>query len=297
VSGLSARERRAIGLTLLLSGCFALVPASASAEMRPARTAAAAKASPDDGKTRSPRAGATRCVHVVRRGDSVRRIAAQYRVSRQSIITANHLANAGALRVGQRLQIAGCKAAPASRVTERATAIISRDGATLVARVGPRRIATPLYLAVPEFHGGPIFEWPIDGPILSGFGRRPGGWHAGVDIRGEAGAPIRAAAAGVVVVSTWEATYGYIVKLQHSAGFTTIYAHNMKNLVEVGDHIGAGHVIATVGRSGRASAFHVHFEVRRGGMAYNPVYLLEPADAPVLASAPSATSDDDGSRE
>ena len=55
-----------------------------------------------------------------------------------------------------------------------------------------------------------------------------------------------------------------------------------------------GALIATVGRSGRASAFHVHFEVRKGGTAYNPLYLLETADAPVLASVPDLPPDDGG---
>ena len=299
MKGLSPPERCAIGLGFLASVCLAICPAGSAAEVRAARVAATAapRIAQHDGTSRAAHPGAVRCVHVVRRGDSLIRIAARYRVPRQSIITVNHLVSGEALRLGQRLQIAGRKGAPTRRAAERATAVISRDGPALVARVGPRRIPTPLYLAVPEFRAAPVFHWPIDGPILSGFGRRPGGWHAGVDIKGEVGVPILAAAAGLVLVSTWEATYGYMVKLQHFGGFTTLYAHNLKNLVEVGDEVVAGAVIATVGRSGRASAFHVHFEIRRGGMAYNPLHLLDTGDAPVLASAPGAPEHDDGPHE
>jgi murein DD-endopeptidase MepM/ murein hydrolase activator NlpD len=195
--------------------------------MRPAR-AAAAKASRDDGTTRAPGPPAARCVHVVRRGESLIAIATRHRVPRQSVITANHPVNADALRVGWRLQIPECKAAPVRRGAEWATAVISHDGPMLVARVGPRRIPTSLYMAVPEFHGGPVFQWPIEGPVLSAFGRRPGGWHAGIDIKGDVGAPIWAAAAGAVTVSTWEATYGYVIKIRHPENITTVYAHNLK---------------------------------------------------------------------
>jgi murein DD-endopeptidase MepM/ murein hydrolase activator NlpD len=84
------------------------------------------------------------------------------------------------------------------------------------------------------------------------------------------------------------------VKLQHSHGFITIYAHNHENLVKAGDEVAAGAVIATVGRTGRASAEHLHFEIRRDGMAYNPIYLLETRDgAPVLASTMAGPQDED----
>jgi murein DD-endopeptidase MepM/ murein hydrolase activator NlpD len=54
----------------------------------------------------------------------------------------------------------------------------------------------------------------------------------------------------------------------------TVYAHNDLNPVAVGDRVAAGEMIATVGKTGRATAYHVHFEIRRGGRAYNPLYLL-----------------------
>jgi murein DD-endopeptidase MepM/ murein hydrolase activator NlpD len=229
----------------------------------------------------------------------VSRIAASYHVSRQSIVAANHFGKTETLRAGQHLQITACKAAtPSHRSPERATAaVVSRDGSALVARVGPRRIPTSLFIGVPEFHGVTVFQWPIEGPVLSGFGRRPSGWHAGIDIKGESGMPVLAAADGVVTVSTWEATYGNLVKIEHPGGFTTVYAHNRENLVEIGQKVKAGSAIATVGRSGRASAFHVHFEVRKGGMAYNPLYLLEASDTPVMASTPDTPPHDDTPRE
>ena len=71
-----------------------------------------------------------------------------------------------------------------------------------------------------------------------------------------------------------EPRYGRVVKIEHEQGFLTVYAHNDENLVEVGDRVVPGQRIATVGRTGRATNFHVHFEIRRDGRVYNPLYML-----------------------
>ncbi|HTG10107.1 MAG TPA: M23 family metallopeptidase, partial [Candidatus Eisenbacteria bacterium] len=92
--------------------------------------------------------------------------------------------------------------------------------------------------------------------------------------------------------------YGQIVKIQHSNGFITLYAHNLKNLVEEGEEVEAGQVIATVGRSGHASGPHLHFEVRRHGKAYNPLHVLEPSDqSPIFDDDVAASSSDLDSHE
>jgi murein DD-endopeptidase MepM/ murein hydrolase activator NlpD len=241
------------------------------------------------------------CTHVVRRGDSVSRLATRYCVTRQSIVTANHLAAVDAIRIGQPLQIPGCHTAVARPTAEPEAS--SPSGATneLVARVGPRKIPTRLFLAVPEFdRDAVVFQWPIDGPVASTFGRRHRGWHAGIDIQADMGTPIRAAAKGTVIVSGFERYYGNMVKVEHPGGFTSLYAHNLENLVEVGDVVETGAVIATVGRTGLASAHHLHFEIRHEGMAYNPVHLLEGRDTSVFAAAPSvptASLSDEEDRE
>ena len=63
-----------------------------------------------------------------------------------------------------------------------------------------------------------------------------------------------------------EPRYGRVVKIEHDDGFLTVYAHNEENLVEVGMRVAAGDPIATLGRTGRATAHHVHFEIRRNGV-------------------------------
>jgi murein DD-endopeptidase MepM/ murein hydrolase activator NlpD len=114
----------------------------------------------------------------------------------------------------------------------------------------------------------------VDGPVSSTFGRRRLGWHRGIDIQADLGMPVLAAAPGLVIASGYEMRYGRVVKIEHANGFVTVYAHNAENFVEVGDRIGGGQRIAAIGRTGRATAHHLHFEIRQAGLAYNPLYLL-----------------------
>lgn len=219
------------------------------------------------------------CTHTVRSGESISRIAARYRVTRAALIQANQLVKPEALRAGQRLTVPGCeRPVPQTTAGETPGTEPDADG-ILIKRVGPRRILTSLVLGTPDFRDeGITLVWPVEGPVISTFGQRSRGWHAGIDITAEMGSQVYAAAAGTVVYSGWIRAYGQVVKIQHSNGFITLYAHNQKNLVEVGEDVEAGQLIATVGRSGHATGPHVHFEVRRDGKAYNPLHLLEPSD-------------------
>jgi murein DD-endopeptidase MepM/ murein hydrolase activator NlpD len=227
-----------------------------------ARTAPSSAQSVSDQTRNSAKSGAR--VHRVRRGETLSEIARRYSVSVPSIVAANRLPNESMqLRPGSRLAI------PLS--------------ATSGAVAGPRirriaRVATVpqnLVLAVPEFaEVSPGFLWPVDGTISSPFGYRADGWHRGIDIMAPPGALVFAAATGIVIVSGVEVRYGRVVKIEHDNGFVTVYAHNDENLVEAGDQVAAGQTIATVGRTGHATSEHVHFEIRREGRAYNPLYLL-----------------------
>jgi murein DD-endopeptidase MepM/ murein hydrolase activator NlpD len=129
------------------------------------------------------------------------------------------------------------------------------------------------------------FIWPVRGSVISRFGsHRASGWHRGVDIKAPPGTPIRAAAPGTVVFSGWQSSYGRMVKIAHANGLSTVYAHNSANFVKAGDPVKEGTFIGTVGRSGRATTNHVHFEIRRNGVAKNPLPLLQrPQPGPMMA--------------
>jgi murein DD-endopeptidase MepM/ murein hydrolase activator NlpD len=155
-------------------------------------------------------------------------------------------------------------------------------------------VPVSLVLSVPDFDDPPGFQWPVVGPVTSTYGRRSRSWHRGIDIAVEAGTPIVAAAAGMVIASGVEARYGQMVKIEHDGGFVTVYAHNERNLVEVGQDVAAGQIIAHAGRTGRATADHVHFEIRREGRVYNPLYLLPlPPRFVHVEPAAVASHDDD----
>ena len=123
---------------------------------------------------------------------------------------------------------------------------------------------------------------PSGRPVLKGwvssvFGNRVDpingkrAFHSGLDFAGRSGSDIIAAASGVVSWSGTKQGYGRMVEIDHGNGYTTVYAHNRRNLVQVGDTVRKGDVIALMGASGRATGTHVHFEVLRNGRAVNPL--------------------------
>jgi len=267
------------------------LPKASSSQKTPITSKTPAQSRSAATKPGAPKAAA--CTHTVRNGESLSRIAARYHVSRASVIAANDLGNPGALRLGQQLAVPGCRPPREAGPAEARGSTLVADG-VVVKRVGPRRVLTELVLTAPDFQEARIpLVWPVEGPVISTFGHRARGWHAGIDISAEMGSQVYAAAPGTVVYSGWIRSYGQVVKIEHSDGFITLYAHNLKNLVEAGEEVEAGQVIAIVGRSGHATGPHVHFEIRRDGRAYNPLHLLEPSDqTPIFEGDVAASSSD-----
>lgn len=117
----------------------------------------------------------------------------------------------------------------------------------------------------------------------SGFGYRRdpirGGsrLHAGVDWAGAYGTPVMATADGVVTFSGWQSGYGRLVKIRHEFGVETRYAHMSKLNVKVGQRVSRGDKIGAMGNSGRSTGTHLHYEVRLGGKATNPMTYITAA--------------------
>ena len=95
-------------------------------------------------------------------------------------------------------------------------------------------------------------------------------WHAGVDFAGKDGSDIISVAAGVVTWSGQRYGYGNLVEVNHGDGYTTRYAHCKELLVEVGDIVEKGEVLARMGSTGRSTGPHVHYEVLKNGRPENP---------------------------
>ena len=99
--------------------------------------------------------------------------------------------------------------------------------------------------------------------------------HDGINIDAPEGTPVHAAADGDVVYASHRLTgYGKLIIIRHARDMFTAYAHNQRNLVHKGDRVKAGDIIARVGRSGRSSGPHLHFEVRRGPTPVDPLAYL-----------------------
>lgn len=122
---------------------------------------------------------------------------------------------------------------------------------------------------------GAKFMKPVDGPILSTYGPKPGGLHNdGINIKAPKGAPVRAAENGVVVYAGSMKGYGNMVLIRHADKWMTAYAHLDKILIERGATLSKGMTIGTVGSTGTADEPQLHFEVRRGTSALNPEKYL-----------------------
>ncbi|THH38332.1 M23 family peptidase [Aliishimia ponticola] len=120
--------------------------------------------------------------------------------------------------------------------------------------------------------------------FTSGFGTRrdpkTGGrrMHKGVDFAAGTGTPIYSTADGVVVHAGWSSGYGRLVKIQHEFGIETRYAHLSKMRVKVGQRVSRGQRIGDMGASGRVTGVHLHYEVRVGGEAVNPMIYIKAAN-------------------
>jgi murein DD-endopeptidase MepM/ murein hydrolase activator NlpD len=121
--------------------------------------------------------------------------------------------------------------------------------------------------------------WPVDGPVVSGFGSRFGGseFHEGIDIAVPSGTPIRAAASGTVIFTEPEASsggYGNFTCIDHGGGLSTCYAHQESFAVSAGQQVSQGQVIGYSDCTGHCFGPHVHFEVRIDGAPTDPMGYL-----------------------
>lgn len=173
-------------------------------------------------------------------------------------------------------QILGGKAPPASRTSGSGTAAGNLSTAMRAVTI---RATTPG--AAPRYEAGSSApsHWPLDIPGFVTRGQvRPGDVaesHPGIDIAVPAGTPVRASGGGTVKATGYDPDYGSFVLLRHPSGYETMYGHASRVLVVDGDDIQAGQVIALSGSSGRSTAPHLHFEIRRDGKTLDPLTLVK----------------------
>lgn len=217
----------------------------------------------------APKYGATT---LVQRGDTLYRIASNNGITLGDLAAWNGIAAPYTIYPGQRLSLypksdrgSGQAATRSASATARRPANESRPAAT---PASPKPVAAPL-------RSGFAWRWPADGSLLSRFvAGEP--TKQGIDIGGAGGAPVRAAADGVVVYSgAGLVGYGELIIVKHNEQWLSAYGHNRKRLVNEGQLVKSGEQIAELGRTG-APRDMLHFEVRYNGKPVDPLQHLPP---------------------
>jgi lipoprotein NlpD len=195
--------------------------------------------------------------HVVKKGETIYRIARTYGVEPRDLMEVNDLTDPRLLKPGMEIFVPG--------------ALRPLDVPPLPPGAVPEPEPVPSPAPTPR---ETTLHWPLKGVLYSRFGVRQGQRHDGIDISAPEGTPVQAAARGVVVYTGRQAGYGAIVILKHDGGLVTLYAHNSAVLVKEGERVDSGTPIARVGQSGRTTGPHLHFEVRDGTRPRNPLFYL-----------------------
>ncbi|HEY4524188.1 MAG TPA: M23 family metallopeptidase [Candidatus Paceibacterota bacterium] len=226
-------------------------------------------------------------IYVVRAGDTLSEIAEMFKVSVNTIMWANDLSRATAIREGQILVIlpvTGVQHTVVKGDTLQSLAKKYKADLEEIIRFNDLNSATALAVGttviIPDGEvaapptagksryvrgGGPSYAGYYLRPIRGGVKTQGLHGYNGVDLATAAGAPIYAAAAGRVIISKqsgWNGGYGNYIAIEHGNGTQTLYAHNQSNIVSVGQTVVQGQVIGYIGSTGKSTGPHVHFEIR-----------------------------------
>jgi murein DD-endopeptidase MepM/ murein hydrolase activator NlpD len=168
--------------------------------------------------------------------------------------------------------------APASEPMPGEPVEIAPTPPTQTAQIEPPPPAKPAPAGdpLPALKPDSPFIWPVDGKVVSKFGpAKDNQRNDGINIAAPVGAPVKASAPGVVAYAGNELRgFGNMVLLRHADGWVTAYAHNSSLLVKKGDKVAQGQTIARVGSSGNVDTPQLHFELRKGTKAVDPLKVL-----------------------
>jgi len=214
-----------------------------------------------------------RRTHRVSKGDTVYSISRRYDVPIGELMRVNGIRPPYTIVVGQELAV------PSSTTASNHAAPTTSAAAPAAKPRAAAQKATPSQVAAlpsPPPRTGRLFLWPVRGKVLSDFGDQPGGRHNdGINIGAKRGTTVVAAESGVVAYAGNELRgFGNLLLIKHADGFMTAYAHNDALLVTRGQKVKKGEAIARVGSSGIVAEPQLHFEIRKGRKAVNPLKYL-----------------------
>ncbi len=216
--------------------------------------------------------------HMVKKGDTLYSISKKYNTDITSLSRINHLTS-NSLYVGQQLLI------PSGVSSSRSFFAPKSSYYSVKTTSSQKNTSTTNYSAKQKYTSAVTvsknrkskFSWPVKGVVISKFGSVGKGMHNdGINIKAAKGTSVNAADAGTVIYAGNELRgYGNIVLLQHSDNWVTAYAHNDRLFVKKGQKVIRGEKIASVGSTGGVSSPQLHFEIRAGKSALNPLNYLQ----------------------
>lgn len=237
--------------------------------------------------------------HTVASGETLFSLGRKYGISPFAIAEANGLPRDAQLTSGQRVRIPGggkatsakkapnapkpaeeeVAEAPAAEAPAASAAETANDTASSETAAPAAEAEAPKQSAAVD--GAPGMRWPVRGKVISGFGPKSNGLkNEGINIAVPEGTSIRAAESGIVAYAGNELKgYGNLVLIRHDNGYVTAYAHAKELFVKRGDTVKRGDVIAKAGQTGSVSSPQLHFEVRKGATALDPMKFLSSATA------------------
>jgi murein DD-endopeptidase MepM/ murein hydrolase activator NlpD len=241
-------------------------------------------------------------VHRVEVGETLFSLGRSYGVHPYKIADLNSLSHNASLSVGQKIRIPGGKTAeriesedvkvPAEEPSERYAEENSDQKQNFesdsdIAYAPPEEESSASTGGEEQSEEPPAeetinsFRWPVKGRVISKFGSKPGGArNEGINIAVPEGTSVRAADGGVVAYAGNELKgYGNLVLIRHDGGWVTAYAHTRQLLVKRGDTVRRGDVIAKAGQTGSVESPQLHFELRKGATAVDPLKYLTAAQA------------------
>lgn len=229
-------------------------------------------------------------LHLVAAGDTIYGVSRLYGIGMADLTRRNEIEPPYTIVVGDRLHLPAEQPQPAGPepTVASASAAAEESSATRVAAVPlppdepqptPRQPTAAVPTPPPLADGR--FVWPVSGRIVAYYGPQGDGRHNdGINIVVPTGTPVRAAENGVVAYAGNELRgFGNLVLIKHADGWVTAYAHNQSLAVVKGDVVARGQLIAHAGASGNVGEPQVHFEVRKGTSALDPLTVLGPQSA------------------
>ena len=219
-------------------------------------------------------------IHVVRKGDTVYSISRRYNVDMSLLARQNKIKPPYNIYEGQFLKLPGSIVEPtktqiAARSSVKKSVAAGKKTATKKTKPATKKNA--VRLPSPPSRAKGKFAWPVNGKVMTKFGSAGAGRHNdGINIRVAEGTSVRAAENGVVAYAGNELKgFGNLLLIKHADGWITAYAHNKQILVKRGQTVKRGQPVAKAGRTGNAKESQLHFEIRKGTKAVNPLDYME----------------------